>query len=77
MRRTQRERERAKPASLRRFRGEASLAWVILPAGIWLWQTRRQAAALHVAARRIFLELSWGGGGICNESCAGPSNRLR
>src|ERR1700723_1249747 len=24
-----------------------------------------------------FLELSWGCGGICNESSAGPSNRLR
>jgi len=28
-------------------------------------------------ARRNFLELSWGWGGICNESYAGPSNRLR
>jgi hypothetical protein len=32
---------------------------------------------VKTSVRNIFLELLRPGGGICNESCAGPSNRLR
>jgi hypothetical protein len=45
--------------------------------GLRLRRKRRQAAALNRGPGAFFWNFLGGVDGICNESCAGPSNRLR